>query len=90
MKGLYTEPVEAADELNVCLDSSAIKFHDVSRVAVMGKGSQCAPWNRLCEILATKHKDNEIIGNIQLCFLNSWNWMRFAVLNPENQRQLLV
>lgn len=43
MKGLYTEPVEAADELNVCLDSSAIKFHDVSRVAVMGKGSQCAP-----------------------------------------------
>lgn len=89
MKGLYTEPGEAADELNVCLDSFAIKSNNVSRVAVMGKRSQCAPWNGLCEIQATKYKGNEMINNIQFCFLHSWHRMRFAVLNPGSQGHLL-
>lgn len=37
MNELYTEPGAAADRLNACLDSSAIKFNNVSRVAEMGR-----------------------------------------------------
>lgn len=56
MNKWYTEPGKAAVRLNVCLDSSAIKFNNVSRVAVMGKRSPCASLNGLSDIEATKHE----------------------------------
>lgn len=73
MNELYTEPGEAADRLNVCLDFSAIKLNNVSRVAVMGKRSSCASLNGLSDVEATKHRGNEMIDNIQLCILRSWH-----------------
>lgn len=65
MKGLCTRSGEAAKGLTACVESSAIKSNNVSRVAVMGKRSQCAPWNGLCEI----HRGNKMRGNVQFCFL---------------------
>lgn len=68
MNDLYTEPGEAADWLNVCLDSFAIKLNNVSRVALMDKRSPCASLNGLSDIEATKHRGHEMIENIQFAF----------------------
>lgn len=71
MNESYTEPGEAADRLNVCLDFLAIKLNNVSRVAVMGKRTLCASLNGLSDTEATKHRGNEMIDNIHLCFFCS-------------------